>query len=184
MKKLLYVVMLAVLLVSALGFSAKATSAAGLIDFVDARFVPGKGVVYIFAAEGLRNKDVRGAEIWAGSNFYDLGCTVNKQEGLIICVVGGDITPYAGQTAVIFLGGQIFYVSVPGRASGDASLSCPEGTIPGADVTFFTSEETLETYFVPGASISAVQNEAQSYLGEYLISIEDIGSLYCGEQPN
>ena len=110
MKKFLYVVMLAMLLVSVLGFSAKTTSAAGLIEFVDARLVSGKGVVYIFAAEGLRNKDVRGAEIWAGSNLYDLGCTVKKQAGLIICVVGGDITPFAGQTAVIFLCGQIFYV--------------------------------------------------------------------------
>lgn len=183
MKRVLSVLLLAVVLIATLGFSAGSASAAALIRYLDGRFVQGKGVVYIFAAEGLRNKDVKGAQIFVGSNFYNLGCTVDKDAGRIVCVVGGDITPFAGQTGVLYLAGQMFYVPVPGRAADDSSVSCPEGTVPGADVTFFTSEETLETYFVSGSSLSEVQSNANDWLGEYFIGIEEIGDLYCGEEP-
>jgi len=43
-------------------------------------------------------------------------CSYNEDEGRIVCVVSSGLTEYAGQTGVIYLAGQIFYVTIPDRA--------------------------------------------------------------------
>lgn len=185
MKRSFSILMMAVLLVSAFGFSAKPASAAGgAISYRDGHYVQGKGVAFIFDASGYRNKDIKGATIYVGSDFFDLGCVVVKKESKIVCVVRGDITGYAGQTGVIFLAGQVFYVIIPGRSSSDnGTFSCPEGTIMGADVTFETGGGDTVTFFVPGSTISEVQSNAKSYIdGSDIVGILDIGDLYCSEE--
>ena len=108
MKKVFWLLLAMTLLVSALGFNTGSAQAAGTITYVGGRFVWGKGIVFVFEASGHKNKDVRNATIFVGSSFYDLGCTVDKENENIICVLGGGLTQYAGQTGVIHLGGQVF----------------------------------------------------------------------------
>ena len=188
MKRIFSILMLFVLLVSALGLSASPASASGLITYVHGVFVWGKGIVFVFEASGFRNRDVRGADIFVGSNFHDLGCTVNKEEGKIICVASAGLTQYAGQTGIVYLAGQIFHVIIPGRSLGTeeaiSSLSCPEGTIAGAQVTFETGGGGTFTTFVSGSTRSEVQSNAQSYVdGSDLVGIDSIGDLYCSQEP-
>lgn len=187
MKKLFFLLMAVSLFVSALGVQVRPVRAEGYIEYEHTQFVWGTGIVFTFSAEGFRNKDVKNASILIGSDYYDLYCWVRKEENKILCVARGGLTEFAGQMGIIYLGGQFFYVIIPGKAGTPVegkSLTCPEGQVPGADVTFFTSDETSETYFVPGSTDAEVQNNAESYLGEYYVSIEEIGDLYCGKEPS
>jgi len=178
MKRTFSVLMLAVLLVSAFGFSASPASAAELITYVGARFVQGKGVVFVFDASGYRNKDVRGADIFVGSNFHNFGCTVNAERTQIVCVANGGLTQYAGQTGVIHLAGQIFYVIIPGYSGPDG---CTDGDVEGAYVTFYYGEGEPETFFVEG-SIEEIEEFAQTEMDSsegWIIGYE-ISDLDCG----
>ena len=76
---------------------------------------PAKGFVFIFEPDDHKYKDLKGASIFAGSNDHKLSCSFNDDEGTVVCVVNGGITRYAGQTGVIYLAGQIFYVTIPDR---------------------------------------------------------------------
>ena len=87
--------------------------------------------VIALGTSGYRNRDVRGASIFAGSNFHNLYCSVNKGEGKIIFVAGGQLTDYAGQTAVIHLGGQIFYVTMPYQGEGHGLIAEDEPAVEG-----------------------------------------------------
>jgi len=113
MKKFFSLLIPIVILASAFSFSASRAQAAGLITFIDGRFVWGKGVVFVFEASGYKNKDLKGASIFAGSNDHKLSCSSNKEEGRILCVVNAGLTEYAGETGVIYLARQIFYVIIP-----------------------------------------------------------------------
>jgi len=53
-----------VLLASAFSFGASKAQAAGIITFADGRFVWGKGVVFVFGASEIKNKDLKGANIF------------------------------------------------------------------------------------------------------------------------
>jgi hypothetical protein len=176
--------MAAAVLWSAFGMAGTAR-AAGILTYIESRFVWGKGVVFVFEAEGFKNKDLKGAILFVESNDYKLSCWVNKDAGKVICVAGGGLTQYAGQTGVITLAGRSFTVTIPGRtipADGDASLVCPEGSEPGANVTFQTGGGGTYTDFVAGESRSEVQDSAESWLdGSDLVSILSVGSLYCNE---
>src|SRR6188474_552280 len=113
MKKFFSLLIAIVILVSAFSFSASKAQAAGLITLIDGRFVWGKGVVFVFEASGYKNKDLKGASIFAGSNDHNLSCSSNKEEGTVVCVATAGLTQYAGETGVIYLAGQIFYVIIP-----------------------------------------------------------------------
>src|SRR5919108_961301 len=106
-----------VMLTSAFAFNTGKAKAAGLMIYLDGRFVPGKGVVFLFEPDDHKYKDLKGASIFAGSNDHNLSCSFNEEDGekTVVCVVGGGITRYAGQTGVIYLAGQIFYVTIPER---------------------------------------------------------------------
>lgn len=183
MKRVFSILMLAVLLVSAFGFSASPASAAELITYVDGRFVVGKGVVFVFEASGYRNRDVRGADIFVGSNFHDFGCTVNAERTQIVCVANGNLTRYAGQTGVIYLAGQIFYVIIPARTLPDVSgLACTGSEVIGAYVTFYYGEGEPDTFFIEGDSLEEIEDFVQMEMDSsegWIIGYE-ISELDCG----
>lgn len=185
MKRVFSFLMALTVLLSAFAWTG-AAQAAGSLTYIGSKYVWGKGVVFVFEGSGLKNKDLKGATLFVGSNEYKLSCSVNKQAGKVVCVAGGGLTKYAGDIGFATLAGQSFAVTIPGRTlpeTKNTSLSCPEGTVPGADVTFFTSEETTTMFFVTGSTSGAVRNSAENMLGEFLLSIEEIGKLYCGEEP-
>src|SRR5215212_1773232 len=189
MKKVLLLAMTVILLISVLGVSAGNAGAAGLITYVDGRFVWGKGVVFVFKASGYGNKNVRNASIFAGSNFHDLYCTVDKEKENIVCVAGGSLTEYAGQTGVIYLAGQIFYVTIPDRIFPkeivvEQPLVCEEPEVLGVSVSFQTGGGFSFTDFVPGDTLQEVQARADDWVdGEFIISHGSIGTLKCGLPP-
>ena len=184
-KKILWLGLILALAASAFGAQLSPARAAGPITYDGVQYVTGVGVLFRFQAEGFRNKDLKDATIYVGGDYYPLSCWAHPEDGYVLCSLPGGMTEFAGQTGIIYLGGYMFYVVIPGRSNGeteDQSLTCSEG-VPGADVTFFTSNETLETFFVAGATLSEVQSNAESWLGDALIDIEEIGDLYCGQEP-
>jgi hypothetical protein len=72
MKKISMVVMTVAILVSTLWFSTNQAGAAGIITYQGGVFVSGKGVTFVFDASGYRNKDVKNASIFVGSNFHNM----------------------------------------------------------------------------------------------------------------
>ena len=158
--------------------------AEGYITYEGAQYVVGTGIVFTFDATGFRNRDLKNATILVGSDFYDLYCWVRKEEGKILCVAWGSLTEFAGQTGIIYLGGQIFYVIIPnkhGRPEESAQpLTCEEPEVAGADV-LVDFDGFLETIFVPGNTLEEVQNQAEGWFGNW--SFEITSGLYCGQQP-
>ena len=191
MRKLLLLVLAVGVLFSTFWVTAGNAGAAGLITYRGGLYVWGKGIVFVFDASGYRNKDVKDASIFVGSNFHDLGCTVNREEGKIVCVLGGGLTQYAGETGVIYLGGQIFYVIIPDRSlpeeiATEEPLTCSETESLGAWVTFtfdfFDEFQFSFDEFIEGESIEDVENTASQMVEEdsFLISYE-VGEFGCFE---
>lgn len=189
MKKVLSLAMAVIVLVSMFWVSVGPAGAAGLISYMDGRYVWGKGIVFVFDAAGYRNKDVKHASILVASNFYDLHCTVDKEKENIVCVLGGSLTAYAGQTGVIYLAGQVFYVTIPDKpqppeANVDVPLTCEEPEVLGASVVFFPSEGPSFTEFVPGDTLDEVESRADSWVdGQFIISHGTARTLQCGLPP-
>jgi hypothetical protein len=185
MRRVFSFLMAAVVVLSVLGITGTA-HAAGSLAYIESRFVWGKGVVFIFEGTSLKNKDLKGAILFIESSDYKLSCWVNKDEGKVICVASGGLTQYAGEAGVITLAGRTFTVIIPGRTIPvhNESISCPEGTVPGANVTFETGGGDTFTTFVSGASRSEVQDNAESQVdGSDFVDILSIGNLYCSEIP-
>lgn len=191
MKKVLSLVMAIMVLVCTLSIRVGAAQAAGLITYRGGLFVWGKGVVFVFDAAGYRNKDVRNANIFAGSNFHNLYCTVNKEEEKIVCVGRGSLTQYAGETGVIYLGKQIFYVIIPARPElpepevpVEEALTCEEPEVLGATVTFEAGEGDPQSFFLAGETLQEVQNSAVDLMDawEGFFSNPDISEdgITCG----
>lgn len=183
MKKSLLLLMGLAIFVSALGVSR--AQAADWINFAEGAYVEGKGIVFIFDATGYRNRDVKGASIYVGSDLYDLFCWVTEDKEHIVCNAQGGLTQFAGQTAIIYLAGQIFYVTIPSRGGPKedaAPLVCPTGLVTGADVMVDFGDGPEGPYFVPGSTLADVQSQAESWFSE-AEAIEIVSSLYCGEEP-
>jgi len=187
MKKVLSLGMAVLIHVSMLWVSTGRAAAAGSINYVDGRYVWGKGIVFVFDAAGYRNKDVKHASIFVASNFYDLHCTVEKEN--IVCVLGGSLTAYAGLTGIIYLAGQVFYVTIPDKPQPpetpvDTPPTCEEPEVLGASVLFIPSEGPAFTEFVPGDTLEEVSNRADSWVdGQFIISHGPVGALECGLPP-
>jgi hypothetical protein len=185
MKKTLLFLIAIVVLTSAFGFQAGQVKAASLITFVDGRFMWGEGVVFIFEATGYRNRDVRDTTIFVGSNFHDLGCTVNKEKTRIVCIGRGGLTEYAGQTGIIHLAGQLFYVTIPDRTlpRQNTELVCGEFEVKGAYVTFYYAEGQPGTEFIPGETLGDVHKTAQNWMDGaegFITGFEITSGLVCG----
>ncbi len=141
-------------------------------------------MVFVFDASGYKNSDVRDATLTIGSSSFDVHCTVNKKAGKIICVAGGGLTQYAGQTGTLYIAGHAFYVEIPYRSvslSGNESLVCPAGSVSGAFVTFLTGGGDRHTEFISGATLAEVRSNAENQLGTDWVAILSIGPLRCGQ---
>jgi hypothetical protein len=185
MKKIFLVLVAAAVFISALGLHVDRAKADGYITYEGAEFIIGTGIVFTFDGKGFSNKELRGSTIWVGSDFYDLYCWARKDAGQIVCVLRGGLTEFAGQMGTIYLGGQVFWVLIPHKygppGEGEVPLSCPDGLVPGADV-FVEFGEGTGTFFVPGETAEEVENNAQSWFGQF--SYEIVSDLYCGEEPS
>ena len=129
--------------------------------------------------------------MFVGSNFHDLSCTVNKERTRIVCVGGGNLTEFAGQTGIIHLAGQLFYVTIPDRVlppaeEGNPPLVCGEFETTGAIVTLYYAEGQPDIMFVSGSSIADVQQTAQNWMDNsegYITDFEIVSDLQCGQIP-
>jgi hypothetical protein len=189
MKKILSLVMVAIVLASAFWVPAESARAAGLITYRGGVFVEGKGIAFVFDAPGYRNRDVKAADIFLHSSFYDLGCTVNREEDKIVCVLRGGLTEYAGETGVIHLAGHVFYVTIPGRIVpeeeefAEESGNCEEWGWFGAWVTFeYWEGEEYSEEFIEGESHEQVDAIAAEMASEdESITGYEVGDFGCYE---
>jgi hypothetical protein len=185
MKRVLFILLAVVIVASALGVQVGNASAEGYIAYEEASFVYGKGIVYIFSASGFRNRDLKDAAIYVGSHFYDLFCWVTEDEEHIVCNAQGGLTQFAGQTGIIYLGGQIFYVPIPSRGSpsaADTVPTCGPGEVLGANYMVDFGSGYDGPYFVPGDTLAEADALADSWFSE-----EDhyrIGGLVCDVEPS
>jgi len=186
MKKVFLLLTVLVISISSLWVGAGNAQAAGTITYAGSHFVWGKGAVFIFKATGVKNKDLKEARIFVGSNSHNVSCWVNKNEGKIICVAGGGVTKYGGEAGFLHLAGHTFQVRIPHKGAQPVTETetppvCEAPNTFGANVTFATFSGGTETFFVHGETLGEVESHAQGYLGEVLTSILEIGELYCKE---
>jgi hypothetical protein len=185
MKKITSFVLTVVVLICTLWFNAGSATAAGTITYTGARFVWGKGVVFVFDASGYRNRDVKNASLSIGPDSFGVHCTVNKKAGKIICVAGGGLTRYAGQMGILTVAGHSFYVKIPDKGplpsvNGNVPLTCPPGTEPGALVTFLTGGGDQHTEFITGATLDEVRSKAEGMVdGSDWVEVLSVGNLEC-----
>jgi hypothetical protein len=190
MKKIFFIFLAVGIFVSTLGFTATNAHAAGHIAYEGAAFVQNKGIVFVFDVDGVakKNTKIRDATLTIDSEVYPLSCIFKADEGKIRCDVRGGLTQFAGQTGIISLNGQTFYVIIPPRnvpveqaGLQEEPLVCPDGEVPGADVNVSVDGgEFIE--FVPGDTLAEVQSLAEDWFGEG--NFEIISELYCGQAPS
>ena len=191
MRKLLSIAVAIGIFISMFWITTGKAEAAGLITYRGGLYVWGKGIVFVFDASGYRNRDVKDASIFVGSNFHDLYCTVNKEEAKIVCVARGGLTQYAGETGVIYLGRQIFYITIPDRSlpeeiPAEEPLTCSETESLGAWATFtfdfFGEFEFSFEEFVEGGSPEEIEQNASAMMQDdpFLIGYE-VGEFGCFE---
>jgi len=177
-KKVLAVVMTVIMFFSMFSFTSRA-QAAGLIRYMGGLFISGKGLTFVFEGSGYRNRDVRNATIFAGSNFHNLSCSAKKEPERIVCVAGGRLTEYVGETGVIHLAGQVFYVTIPGTDLMDRR--CDEEDVLGADVQFEDINGIFTSDFVPGETLDDIQKAAgQHVISNQLDGYEVVSKISCG----
>jgi hypothetical protein len=191
LKKALSLGVAIVVFLSMFSFHPGTAKAAGIVTYRGGLFVWGKGVVFVFEGSGFRNKDVKGADIFAGSNFHDLYCNVNKDEDeKIVCVAGGRLAEYAGEAGVIHLAGQVFYVTIPAKPStsklavGEAGGTGGDGSVCsvlGANVRFDDVDGDSSTEFVRGNTMAEVIASANATLASDadLVGYGIVSDIYC-----
>jgi len=182
MKKYLSLLMAVVAVLSTLSLSTSKAQAAGIITYAGGQFIVGKGIAFVFKASGYGKNQIRGANIFAGSNFHNLSCSVKKDEGKIVCVARGGLTEYGGETGIIYLAGQRFYVTIPYMAEGpDDESACEDPDALGAQVRFEDSDGSLFTEFVPGGTLGEIEaSAAGSVTANELVGYEVVSGIDCG----
>lgn len=186
MKKILSSIMALAVFFSVLGMQVGQAKAEGYITYEGAQYVVGTGIVFTFSAEGFRTRDLKDAVIYVGSDFYDLYCWVRKAEGRILCVAVGGLTEFAGQTGIIYLGGQIFYALIPNKhgipEEGSSIPVCEQGEVLGAEYMVDFGSGYDGPYFVPGDTLDEADQQADSWFGEW--DYYRLGGLVCGIEPS
>lgn len=191
MRKVLLSILVVFMLLSVFSFSPSRAHAAGIIQYAGGSFVIGKGISFVFHASGLRNRDVRGASIFVGSDFHPLGCTVNRAEERVVCVLRGGLTEYAGETGILYLGGQIFYVTIPGMKEppedeseeGEEAPACGEFEALGAWVIYYLEGVFDSEEFIEADSAEEVEQEAAQTASEEPGMTYKVGDFGCHEAP-
>ena len=51
--------------------------------------------------------------VYSGYATYPMHCRFNENQGILVCVIFGNITKYAGNSAWFTLGGQDFSITIP-----------------------------------------------------------------------
>jgi len=180
MKKLFSLFLLLAVMASAFGVHVGAAKADGsLIVYEEGLYVWGKGIVFIFDATGYRNRDLKDATIYVGSDFYDLFCWVTEERDHIVCNAQGGLTQFAGQVGVIYLAGQIFYVIIPNKAGApeDVVPTCEQGEVLGAYYMVDFGFGYDGPYFVPGDTLDEADLLADSWFGDF--PYYRVGGLVC-----
>ena len=185
MKKIFLFLLAFAVFASALGIQVGRAKADGYITYEGAQYVVGTGIVFTFSAEGFRNRDLKDATIYVGSDFYDLYCWVRKAEGKILCVAWGSLTEFAGQTGIIYLGGQIFYVIIPNKhgvpEEGSAVPTCAQGEVLGAEYMVDFGSGYDGPYFVPGNTLAEADQLAAGWFS--IFPYYRINGLVCDFEP-
>lgn len=94
MKRLLSAVMIVTVLASALLFNVGKAQAASYPTLTATRYVIGKEIVFAFEfnVAKLRGPNLRNASLYLHGATYPLACTVNKDNGTIICIAQGGLS--------------------------------------------------------------------------------------------
>ena len=106
------VLLLISLLVFIIGTAAAPMKDGKTAKLLETRYIPGKGVVFIFEVSGLNKGDLNSASAYAGGNALSTHCRF-KDDGNVACTVK-DINKYVGQSVMVSLVGQGFWATVPG----------------------------------------------------------------------
>jgi hypothetical protein len=183
MKKVFSLLVAFVVMATSLWFSVSIASAAALS--------------VVLHVPGATQEDVENATVFVGSEYYNINCVLKDAEtGKVVCKVS---EKFAGEGATIFVAGQAFNVELPSTPNGanksddqpsddqpldDQPLVCGEYEVSGADVefTYTNPEYGTVTWFVSGATLDEVSDNASSYLGSKVSSFEIVSELYCGEE--
>ncbi len=186
MKKLFLVLMLVAVFGSALGFQVAPARAEGYITYEGGLYVYGKGIVFVFDNTDYRTRDLKEASIYVGSDFYDLFCWVSEEGDKIICNAQSGLTQFAGETAIIYLGGQMFYVIVPAKGGapdkGEAVPTCEQGQVLGANYMVDFGFGYDGPYFVPGSTLDQADLLAESWFSDS--DYYRVGGLVCDREPS
>jgi hypothetical protein len=107
-KTLLIVTLLSIL--AMLFTVAAAPAAKGVFHLVDARFVSGKGFVFVFSVSG-KVGSLKGS-VSTSSNSFSLNC-VETDGAHVNCTVNGALAAYQGKPATVSINGQSFATKLP-----------------------------------------------------------------------
>lgn len=111
-------------------FAANMTSKTA--TFLEARYVPGVGVVLLFETTGLTKADLHGASMFFHSNAYHLSCSFKdgdkKDETRIVrCVAPGGLTRWDGEMFIAQFAGFQFSGIMPAKRITGEQSGCPAG---------------------------------------------------------
>lgn len=138
------------------------------VTFLEARYVPGVGIVLLFDTTGLKKSDLRGATIIVHSNEYKLSCNFKDGDekddsNTVRCVAPGGLSQWAGESFTAYLAGYIFNGIVPAEKRDAAS--CPEGEELWLSITVFGDE-----FFIPAEFLSFLETLFQDLEIDYEIT--------------
>jgi hypothetical protein len=109
MKRSLLVLVSLLAIVAMLFTTAAATPPS--VKLVTSRFVPGKGVVFIFEVKGLEHKEMKGWVNYSGKEF-SMDCNTGDAN-TVSCVVSDGISQFEGKAVSGVLAGLGFSATVP-----------------------------------------------------------------------
>lgn len=93
------------------------------IQLVSVNHWGSKGVVIKFEVTGDFSPTELQGFVQIGDHQFPLDCSFND-EGLLVCVAGGGIGAYAGQSVIVVLNGQGFYANIPVKKEFGSGLYC------------------------------------------------------------
>lgn len=156
------------------------------VTFIEARYVPGTGIVLLFDSTGLKKSDLRGASIIVHSNEYKLSCSFKdagkKDDAKVVrCVASGGLSQWAGETFIAYLAGYSFSGIVPAEKSN--APICPEGEELWLLVLILENGEPLVEIPIPAEYLSLLTDELQEYELDYEIVDQACFPIEDGEYP-
>jgi hypothetical protein len=135
---------------------------------------------------GVTKEQLKEAGMYVNSTYQHVDCVLkDAATGQVSCHVSDKL---GGETALIYIAGQVFTVTVPnthnsGHGGSSNGLHCDEGEVSGADVLFTTiTHDVAGPYFYEGDSLADVNataaafvNNSRGHYMQYFI----LSGLYC-----